>query len=83
MVKDFVQLLIWAILGFVVTWGDFLAWYGFRESEKKYARALEIFTLVIGIAWIMLWVSAVIFNLIQITGDPTWRPMKLASATST
>lgn len=76
MVTDTVQLIIWAVVGFLITWGDFLAVVGFRDAwdktKKRRYKAAEISTLVIGVLWVMIWVSAVVVNLIQILGDPSW-----------
>lgn len=76
---DAIQLIVWAILGLITTWGIFLAWVGFRNvpaySKRRLAKSAATFTFVAGILWIMFWVSAVVFNFFQIVGGISWHLM--------
>lgn len=80
MAKDIFQLAAWVILGCFITWGIFLAWAGFRSSESyktsrpmtRVVRASSYYAFIIGILWIMLWVSAVVVNVIQIFSVDEW-----------
>jgi len=76
---DVIQLIIWTVVGLITTWGIFLAWVGFRNvpsySKRRLARTASTFTFTIGVLWIMLWVSAVVFNIFQIFGGITWHLM--------
>lgn len=73
---DIIQLIVWGVVGLITTWGIFLAWIGFRNvpaySKRRLAKAAATFTFVMGIFWIIFWVSAVVFNLFQILGGITW-----------
>lgn len=77
--RDVIQLIVWAVLGLITTWGIFLAWVGFRMSptysKKRLAKSAADFTFAAGIAWVILWVSAVVFNFFQILGGITWHLM--------
>jgi hypothetical protein len=72
MVRDAVQLLIWAVVGIFITWGIFFAYVGFKTAKngkrRRLAKVSEIMALALGIIWIFLWVSAVLFNFLQIIG---------------
>jgi len=74
--RDIVQLLVWAIIGLFITWGIFLAFVGFRRepaySRRRIARLASYASLFLGIFWIMLWVSAVVYNVLEIIGVPVW-----------
>lgn len=74
--KDIIQLIVWAVLGLIITWGIFLAWVGFRNvpayNKRRLAKAAATSTFVMGIFWIVLWVSAVVYNLFQVLGGITW-----------
>jgi len=69
---DVVQLILWIVLGSFFTWGIFLAFVGFRSvpaySRRRIARTAAILTFLVGCAWVMLWVSAVVFNVMQLIG---------------
>jgi len=74
--RDVIQLIFWAVFGFFITWGIYFAYVGFRQvpsyKNRRLAKTASTFALVIGIIWIMFWVSAVIFNAIQIAGGTPW-----------
>lgn len=71
MTRDAIQLIIWAVFGLFLTWGIFLAYIGFRSVKKdsphrKVARTMAVFALVVGVTWIMFWVTGVAWNLWEI-----------------
>lgn len=68
MVRDVVQLIFWAVFGFFLSWGIFLAYLGFRKEHKPAA----VLCLTVEVIWIVFWVCAVIFNTIQIAGGTPW-----------
>jgi len=72
MFEDVIQLIIWAVIGLFITWGIFYAYVGFRmvsaQRQSKVARVAAFSALTIGIFWITLWVSAVVWNVLQIIG---------------
>jgi hypothetical protein len=72
MVQDTVQLILWAIFGLFITWGIFFAYVGFKSVEnskkRRTAQAAKVMALVLGIFWIMLWVSAVVYNALELLG---------------
>lgn len=72
MTRDVIQLILWAVFGLFFTWGIFLAYVGFRSarkgSKRRIAQTSAIIALVVGIFWIIFWVSAVVWNAIEIIG---------------
>ena len=75
--KDVIQLFMWAGLGLFVTWGLFFSYLGFRteainpknsSGKRRVTKAASIFAISFGVLWIILWVSAVAYNVIEIVG---------------
>lgn len=80
MARDVIQLIAWAVFGVLITWGIFLAWIGFRSTpayrdttpdngKRTAVRAAAVAAFGLGVFWIMLWVTSVVYNLIQIIGS--------------
>ena len=70
---DFIQLIVAGVVGLFITWGIFLAFIGFRTVDKSSKRrrvsvVSSVLTAIIGIIWVMIWVSIVVINALQLTG---------------
>lgn len=70
---DLIQLIVTGIVGLFITWGIFLAFIGFRtvkpgSKNRRTAVVSAVLTAIIGVGWIMIWVSIVVINALQLVG---------------